>query len=406
MSSRINRRAVLSTAVVGAGALSGCLSILPSVDSDRPLPNAPTGAWTQYGANGANTFTPGVSAPSKGNLAWTSEAFTRFQPVVADGIVYITNFDPSHDGSVIALDGQDGTEQWRTTLNASGANATAVVDGHCLVAYDTELVALDATTGDRIWSKSTNGFEHLVADDATGTVFVVSDNSIAAFSATAGKLRWETDRLRPVHAPAIHGGRLFAVGYVDETPSLVCLAVNDGSNRWQRDLSSVPESAAPVVTAEGVFLSDDRTLVVHDRETGARQRELYSFEGESVGSPTTVAVADRTVFANSASGILAVDSETGRERWHRAESVSYPVGLCVGTETVVVPVDDPEFAPQKKTISAFDRKTGATRWYYAFDPGFHHHVTSSPALVDGAVFFTATHIDGLGALGDVPTRDS
>ena len=82
------------------------------------------------------------------------------------------------------------------------------------------------------------------------------------------------------------------------------------------------------------------------------------------------------------------------------------MGLCVGTETVVVPVDDPEFAPQKKTISAFDRKTGATRWYYAFDPGFHHHVTSSPALVDGAVFFTATHIDGLGALGDVPTRDS
>jgi hypothetical protein len=28
-----------------------------------------------------------------------------------------------------------------------------------------------------------------------------------------------------------------------------------------------------------------------------------------------------------------------------------------------------------------------------------------PVMVDGAVFFTATHIDGLGALGDVPERD-
>jgi len=27
-------------------------------------------------------------------------------------------------------------------------------------------------------------------------------------------------------------------------------------------------------------------------------------------------------------------------------------------------------------------------------------------MVDGAVFFTATHIDGLGALGDVPERDN
>jgi len=402
MSSRIHRRGVLSTAVVGASALSGCLSILPSVDSDRPLPNVPTGAWTQYGANGGNTFTPGVSAPSDGNLAWTSAAFTRFQPAVADGVVYMTNFDPSHDGSVIALDGQDGTEQWRTTLNASGANGIAIVDHHCFVGYDGELVALNATTGDRIWTKSTTGFEQLVADDATGTVFVVSNTSIAAFSAADGERRWETDTLQPVHAPAIHDGRVFAVGYVDETPSLVCLAVSDGSTRWQRELSAIPEAAAPVVTTEGVFLSDDRTLVVHERETGDRQRELYSF-AEAFGSPTTVAVTDQTVFANSASGIRAIDSETGTERWHRAESVSYPVGLCVGTETVVVPIDDPEFAPQKKTISAFDRNTGAMRWHYVFDPGFHHHVTASPVLVDGAVFFTATHIDGLGALGDVPS---
>jgi outer membrane protein assembly factor BamB len=108
----MNRLTFLSTtAVGGASALSGCLSVLPLSDSNTSLPDVPTGAWTQYGANETNSFTTNVSAPSQGNLAWTSEAFTRWQPVVSNGTVYTTNFDPSHDGSAIALDAQDGTEQ-------------------------------------------------------------------------------------------------------------------------------------------------------------------------------------------------------------------------------------------------------------------------------------------------------
>jgi len=81
------------------------------------------------------------------------------------------------------------------------------------------------------------------------------------------------------------------------------------------------------------------------------------------------------------------------------------LGVCLGADTVVTTVEDPEFAPGKKTISAFGRESGERRWFYSFDPGFHHMVTSPPVLVGGAVFFTATHIDGLGALGDAPARD-
>jgi outer membrane protein assembly factor BamB len=66
----------------------------------------------------------------------------------------MTNFDPSNDGSAIALDAQDGTEQWRTTLNASGQHGTVVVDDRFIVAYDTELVALDPQTGERVWTPS------------------------------------------------------------------------------------------------------------------------------------------------------------------------------------------------------------------------------------------------------------
>ena len=401
----MNRRAFLSTTVVGASVLSGCLSMLPSSDPDTPLPDAPTGAWTQYGADGANTHATNASGPPRGNLAWTSEAFTRWQPAVADGTVYTTNFDPSHDGSAIALDARDGTERWRTTLDASGDNGTVVVGDRCIVAYDTDLVALDTRTGERVWTESTNGFERLVADEATGTVLVTSDIGIEAFGAANGEKRWETHTVGHLtHAPAVYDGRVFAVGYVDGAPSLVAVSLADGSDRWRRELASAPESAAPVATGNGVFVPDGRTVVVHDGETGDRVRELRSFGDPDPVAPRTVAVDDGTVFLTGSFGAAAIDGETGAKRWRRDTSVSKP-GICVGQETVVFPAGDPEFAPGKETIGAFDRDSGELAWHYAFDPGFHHQVTSPPVLVDGAVFFTATHIDGLGALGDVPARD-
>jgi len=404
-SSDTTRRTLLSAAAVGVSALSGCLSLLPSSDPDTSLPDTPTGTWTQYGADGANTHATDRNGPSKGNLAWTSDAFTRWQPTVADGTVFTTNFDPSHDGSAIAMDAQSGTERWRTTLDASGDNGTVVVGDRCIVAYGTALVALDTETGERIWTASTNGFERVVADAATGTVLVASDAGLEAFGAANGEQRWETDAMRNVfRAPAVYDDRVFVVGTVDGASSLVALSLADGSNRWQHELTTPPESAAPVTTGAGVIVADDRTLVVHDRETGERVRDLRSFGDPDPVAPRSVAVDDGTAFVTGSFGVAAVDTETGTERWRRDVSVD-TLGVCLGADTVVTTVEDPEFAPGKKTISAFGRESGERRWFYSFDPGFHHMVTSPPVLVGGAVFFTATHIDGLGALGDAPARD-
>ncbi len=401
----------LSTVVGGAGLLSGCLSRLPLVGSDfpdRPLPDVPTGSWPQYGANGANSFAPDVSAPPRGNLAWTSEAFTRWQPAISDGTVYTTNFDPSTDGSAIALDAQDGTEQWRTTLNADGENGIVVVDGRCIVAYGAAIVALDSQTGEQIWTESIYEFEQIVTDEATGTVLVASDAGIEAFGATNGEKRWETNTVRSVVlAPAVYDGRVFATGMVDGKPSLVAFSLEDGTDRWQRELTATPRSAAPVATQTGVFVSDDETLAVHDRETGDRLRELYTFSYNGGKYDIDGVAADNgTVFVTSESGAVALDNETGTERWHR--DIPYPSqgGICVGSEMVVIPIGNPEFARDTKTISAFDRESGELQWYYGFDPGFHNKLSSPPVMVDGAVFFTSTHIDGLGALGDVPELES
>lgn len=398
----MNRRTFLSTAIVGTSALCGCLSMFQESREDTPLPEVPTGSWTQYGANGANTFATDATVPPRGNLAWTSAAFTRWQPVVSDGAVYMTNFDPSKNGSVIALDALDGAEQWRTTLDADEDNGIVFVDDRCIVAYDAKLVALDPESGERRWTQTTRGisdWELLVADESTGAVLLASRHGIEAFDVKNGERRWEVEMVHHiVRAPAVDDGRVFAVGRVDGATSLVSLSLEDGTKRWQTELGSNVDFVDPIATPHGIVCFNDGSIDVYDRESGTRRREIYSFDESQHASLNGVAVDDGTAFVTNSYGAVAVDVETGTERWHRDASVPHD-GICVGAETVVLPLDNPEFTSGNTTISALDRETGETRWYYGFDLDDDPQVLHLRALADGAVFFT---VDGnLATLGDV-----
>ncbi|ADB62821.1 hypothetical protein Htur_3970 (plasmid) [Haloterrigena turkmenica DSM 5511] len=55
-----------------------------------------------------------------------------------------------------------------------------------------------------------------------------------------------------------------------------------------------------------------------------------------------------------------------------------------------------------ETITAFDRETGDVRRNYAIYN--FHPITIPPILVEGAIFFATSPIDGLAVLGDVPAE--
>jgi len=398
----MDRRTFLTTTCAGTAALSGCLSALPwTSGGNTPLPEVPGGSWTQHGADAANTFAPAVSAPSRAAFAWTSSAFTRWDPVIADGTIYTTNFDPSNDGSAIALDAQDGTEQWRTTLGREGRHGRALVDGRFVVAHDSGLVALDRQEGGVDWERSVEGIDtslaQLLAVEASGTIVVPYADGLKAFGATDGERRWKTPELPGQRVtPAIADGTVYAVGSVDGADTLAALALADGSVRWTRSLDGRAPSA-PVVTDRGLLVVDDRTLVVHDRETGDRRSERHSFDYDGTTFDATVATDGTTAFVTSDDGLTAVDIADGTTRWHYDEWV-YTDGCSVGTETVVAMADGGESTD--RTITAFDRETGEARWDYVMD-GFHTP-SIGPILADGAVFFATSSSDGLVAIGDVP----
>jgi len=398
----MDRRTFLTTTCAGAAALSGCLSALPWTSGGKALPEVPGGSWTQHGADAANTFAPAVSAPPRAAVAWTSSAFTRWAPVIDDGTIYTTNFDPSRDGSAIALDAQDGSEQWRTTLDREGRHGRALVDGRFVVAHDSGLVALDRQGGSVDWERSVEGFqasfaELLAVDASTGTIVVPYADGLEAFGPTDGQRRWRTPELPGQRVtPAIADGTVYAVGSVDGGDALAALALADGSVRWTRSLDGRAPNA-PVVTDHGVLVVDDRTLVAHDRETGDRRSELYSFDYDGVSFDATVATDGTTAFVTSDDGLTAVDIAAGTTRWHYDEWV-YTDGCSVGTDTVVAMADGGESSD--RTITAFDRETGDVRWHYVMDD--FHTPSVPPILADGAVFFATSSSDGLVAIGDVP----
>lgn len=405
----MDRRSFLTTACAGAGLLSGCLSTILEDDSENvPLPTRPSGDWTQYGANSANTFALDASAPSEGNLAWTTEAFTRFEPVVSDGTAFITNFDANTDQSVIAIDTKDGSEQWRTSLGATRMHGSVLVDDKFVVAYETELVALDRRTGDVEWrrsvpesrSQNANFLRYLTADDQTGTVVLPFRNGFESFRADDGEQDWQATGILPVpRTPAIHDGTVYAVEFADESPALVAISTENATVQWRTGLDGERPTAAPVATDDDLLVLTEESLARYDRESGEQHSEIRAFDPDT----GVLGASDGTAFVMTEEEIAATDIETGALQWRRGVRPDQE-GLALGTDTLVAAIDTPDYTrADESAVTAFDRTTGDVRWHYAYDRSSSASVP--PILVDGAVFFATNHLDSLAALGDVPARE-
>ncbi|ELZ42090.1 outer membrane protein assembly factor BamB family protein [Halorubrum tebenquichense] len=395
----VRRRSVLAAGAAGVFAgLSGCLG-----DGDRSLPSTPSGSWPQHMRDGANTAATAATAPSRGNLAWTSDAFTRWPPVAVDDEVYIGNVDPNPGPKVVALDATDGSERWRVDVEEASHYTSAVVGEYLVAAFGDRVVALDRESGDREWSATVTGTvsrTELTAAPAESLVLVPHDadrdGRLTALDAATGEERWSEPLSGTVlDPPAVRGEGVF----VAADSALYRLDIADGSEVWRRSVGSV--ALGPSATAAGLLVAADGDLAVHDADTGDRIRVLDGYDGEAHG----VAVADGTAYWLTDEHLSAVAVTDGTDEW-RLDAEGCQEGLCVGRETVVAPVQYEGFDLETAwpAVAAFDRDTGDVRWYYHID-GFDVMFTTPPVLVDGAVYVAANTIDAVGALGDVPPSD-
>jgi outer membrane protein assembly factor BamB len=392
----INRRTFLTASIGGVSVgLGGCLG-----SRDRSLPSTPSGSWRQYMRDKGNTGATGATVPPRGNLAWTSDAFTRWLPVVADGEVYIGNVDPNPGPKIVGLDATDGSERWSVSIEEAYHYTSTVIGELLVAAYGEKVISLNRKSGEQEWTATLSGTvsrTEMTAVSAETLVLVPEDSrqdaALTAFDAATGVQQWSTPLAgHTVDAPAVQGNSAF----VASESELYHLNIEDGSMVWGQSVENV--ALGPRPTAEGIVVAANGALTVHDADTGERLQTLDNYNGEAYG----IALADGTVYWLTSESLAAISIEDGTEEW-RLEAQGCQEGLCVGQDTIVAPVQYEEFELETTwpTIAAFDRETGDVRWYYHID-GFDMVFTSPPVLVDGAVYFTANTIDSVGVLGDIP----
>jgi outer membrane protein assembly factor BamB len=206
-------------------------------------------------------------------------------------------------------------------------------------------------------------------------------------------------------SPCVWGDRLFVCTASDDglERSLVCLDALTGETRWtstlrfeidkRHDKNSFA-SCTPATDGERVYVAFSSTeqysLLAFDFEGAQVWRyELGPYQSQHGSGTSPMVFEDLVYLGNDQDGpssIVAVDCETGKERWkleRAADVVSYSTPFIlqrpgVGPEVV--------FSSKAEGLAGLDARTGAPHWKTG---PFADRTVSSAAYRDGIVFQTS-----------------
>lgn len=313
--------------------------------------------WPAFGYDSANTGhnADGLGAVENVDADWhheTDHSITA-SPIVKDGIVYVGN----SIGELSAMDAISGRELdgWPVALG-SEIRTPAVADKTIYVpTSDGVVYALDATTGEQYWRFGTGGEIDGAPTVVDDTVYVGSTDGVlsaivAGDGPDGGTERWTYE----------------TTGAIESTPA-VGTVETDGS---QKDLLVVG-------TTNGFIYALDVT-------DGAPTLPEWRYEEIPGPVRSSPAISDGAVYVGSlgnrpVDGYLhALDVTDGSYLWDFDADGAVVGSPAVGEENVYV-------GSRSHELVAVGRSDGETQW--AVDTG--RPIRSSPALVDGTIYFTS-----------------
>jgi len=167
--------------------------------------------------------------------------------------------------------------------------------------------------------------------------------------------------------PAVAYDTVYVTSRGDE-PNLTALDVATGDLRWQESGLGSETNLSPTVAGGLVFLVADKVLYALDAHGGERRWQfepgtVTTDDGQERGDylqRDSVAVAGGTVFALSNKRLIALDAETGDERWTDgvddwASSTfsGRPIaadGVAAAVKAGVVTIYDAETGTERSTV--------------------------------------------------------
>jgi len=439
-----SRRDVLALCAGSLAAVAGCGG-RTGTDTPPPTDREPTVETTTSTATATPTTTPepstGVTVDGA-TAAWERvlEPTLRAGPVHVGGTVVavygptVYGFDAATGETAWRVDSRVGVgEQWRAeaSLWTHGGTVYALVgEDRGQSVQDAVVVAVDPAAGAERWRRETGitGLYSLVGFGAdslvvgTGDDFVRSERRHDAFALGLGdgSRRW-TGRAGDAFGGAVGAG----VACVRAATAVDCFDVETGDHRFRytppggEDETDGGGEVGPIAVGAGrVFVpgaprdagADDRTFAALSAPDGsvaweltgqvvssARYRDGLYLGGERIerydpdgtrrwsydaaGNVTGVPFGEGALFTSSGSRVVAVERDSGEERWGTATTdLADPVGLA---DDAVVSADG-----QARTVVARDAADGTERWRATVDGDAS--LSTDPAVGSGGVYLATS----------------
>ncbi|WP_327053516.1 outer membrane protein assembly factor BamB family protein [Halomicrococcus gelatinilyticus] len=192
--------------------------------------------------------------PSSAERRWRAGSYPDpRRPVVAEDAVFVV----SGRGRVRALDLNDGSELWRTTIREPTVNAPAVANGRLYLTDRWNVYAFDTTTGARVWRRPTEtpvGTPPVVAGRTLYVQTELSAGPLLALDAATGETLWTAPYGNRNSTPVVAGDTLYLPSHYD----LYALDIATGAERWRFEAAG--SVSTPVVADGRVYVAGGNVL--------------------------------------------------------------------------------------------------------------------------------------------------
>lgn len=285
-------------------------------------------------------------------------------PIAAPPAVTATDvFVGTETGGLTALDIATGTTRWQVLLPAP-VQAPAVTGSLVVVASGRLLLAFDAVRGERRWAVT---MDHVLSGPAVagGLVYAGSwGGRLTAIVAASGEMAWraQTDEATVLSVPTIAGDTVLISS---ETGAVYAFDARTGNRRWRTQTG--PGPGPPRVAGATVYVgSGDGALVALDVLSGhLRWQVAVAPAGHCCGAP---AIAGGSLYLGLKEGLIALDADTGAERW-RWESGGYQVSAPMLADNTIYAGGSATAGSHHHAgfLVAVDAHTGREIWRLATD---------------------------------------
>jgi outer membrane protein assembly factor BamB len=266
-----------------------------------------------------------VLSRASGSKRWSADRgpYGSGSPAVVDETVFIGA--PGWE-AIRAFALEDGSLEWETSLDERVMVSPAVVDELVVAgAADGTVFALDREDGSQRWTAAVDGVVRGAITIQNDQLLVGSDSGVSAIDRDRGEQLWhtETPEIRR-SAPAAIDGRIF----VGTAGSIVALRSRDGGTLWETEIGTSHTFSTPAVGDDAVFVggivTDDAgagnegRVVALDRDTGVVEWTLET-AGRIVAAPS---IDDEMLYTATRSsdddGVIGVDRSSGEVAWGHA----------------------------------------------------------------------------------------